>query len=152
MKKIYIITIIVALAILSYLLYSNLQKGIDESGTINLENISLPATNLIFSELADKNLPKIDLESGLGFKNPEINLSGIGDLDITPNPKISVPSFNFSMPIGNISLPQQQPKMPSGSGWSPNTSNCAMFSMVPSCSFVPQEHQDKCEQCKQAGY
>jgi len=151
MKKIYIITIIVALAILSYLLYSNLQKDIDESGMINLENISLPETNLIFSELENKDLPEIDLESGLGFESPEINLSGIGDLDMIPSTKISVPSFNFSMPIGNISLPQQQPSAPSG-GWSPNSSDCAMFSMVPSCSFVPQEHQDKCEQCKQAGY
>ena len=152
MKKIYILTIIIVLALLSYLLYSNLAKNNEDLGMINLGNITLPETNLIFSELEDKKLPEIELESGLGFDSPEINLSGIGNLDIIPNTQISVPTFNFSMPIGNISLPQQQqPSAPSG-GWTPNQSDCAMFSMVPSCSFVPQEHQDKCEQCKQAGY
>ena len=54
MKKIYILTIIIVLALLSYLLYSNLAKNNEDLGMINLGNITLPETNLIFSELEDK--------------------------------------------------------------------------------------------------
>lgn len=160
--KIIIILLVVVLVAGGYLLYSIFGKvgdGYDVLGLFDFETFGFSDVDLYLSDLSAAQLPEISLSDNLGFNLPDINMGSISEIGQTP-----VPSINFDASVFDVSSPQMGiPQIPSGpgqgedttsspGGWIPNVSDCAQFSMAPSCSFVPAQYQEMCKQCKAAGY
>ncbi len=111
--------------------------------------------DLYFSSLLPAEFLEVDLDSELDSSLPDMGFESFGEMgDIAiPEFSISEPDFNISSPSIESSIPQ----MPSSdeeapTGWTPNASDCASFSMAPNCSYVPAENRDMCEACKEAGF
>ncbi len=161
MKKIILIILILALIGGGYYFFSR-----DTEEEVSLEDELLDYQvnfsrdkDLYFSSLLPAEFLEVDLGSefdsslsGMGFES----FGEMGDIAI-PEFSISEPDFNISSPSIESSIPQMPSSDPSSgqeapTGWTPNASDCASFSMAPSCSYVPEANRDMCEACKEAGF
>ena len=138
MKKFFIIIIVILIAIIGvyfgFLKKPSLKTNI---GGIKISEIKMP------------------FESGL--ESLELNTFDIGaTLPANLFPNISVDT-NFSgnkggVQIGLPTISVGTPSWQSSGGPAIDESTCASFKTAPSCSFVPQQYRDLCQQCKAAGF
>ena len=90
---------------------------------------------------------------GLDIGNLALDALNIGvslPKDLFPNIKTGLDVSN----VGNINLPLVSFDLPSFGGQpaesSANEAVCDQFKTAPSCSYVPAQYQDLCQQCKEA--
>jgi len=153
-KKIIIYsTLIIILAVGAYLLFSN-----SNSNDTITDVPDMPDIDLSLSPLNSVNLPNIDFDTSMDFGSFDLGLAGINvgqdafnigdsndvDINFTDSDFSSMSFGSTGKTSGNGSG--------SGSTSGVNSANCSKFSSAPSCSYVPAQYQDLCEQCKTAGY
>jgi hypothetical protein len=161
MKK--IILIILILALIGggyYLFFRDTEEELSMEEELLDYQVSFSRDNdLYFSNLLPAEFIEVDLDSEFDSSLPGMGFESFGDMgDITiPEFSISEPTFNISSPSIGSSIPQM-PSSGSSSGeevptgWTPNATDCAGFSMAPSCSYVPAANRDMCEACQEAGF
>lgn len=108
---------------------------------------------------------KVSLKADItGIETPSINMpfeSGVNDLELNnfdlgaSLPSNLFPNISAGMQfgsVGEIGLPSVSGEMSAEglppAGWEPDEATCSQFNLAPSCSFVPSEYRDLCQQCK----
>ncbi len=118
---------------------------IDKKSSIELKNVpEMPEVDLSLSPIQDVKLPEIDLNIPIEFGEFKLTTQS-NDFDVNmslpENLDISFSDADFSgMNIGGTSGPTL------------NKSTCDKFKAAPSCSYIPAQYQNLCNQCKSAGY
>ena len=154
-KKIISVLSIVVIVVVAgaYLLISNKSDNIANEDLSNVPDI--PDIDLSLSPLGVAELPSVDLGEQINLDDfnmdiPEINLDA-EDISINDSSDVDI-SFTDS-DFSNMDFGSIGDGYGSGSGSSGvNKTNCSKFSSAPSCSYVPAQYQDLCNQCKSAGY
>ncbi|MBN1585207.1 hypothetical protein JW899_02450 [Candidatus Uhrbacteria bacterium] len=122
--------------------------------------VSAPAMDFSVSPLGESGLSDFNLGQGVSGDlfgsislNTDIGYGGKVTLTV-PKTEISAPnSYNIQVPSSQ--QPPSQPPSGNGQPASPSVSasDCAQFSSVPSCGYIPDPNgQALCEQCRAAGY
>jgi len=138
MKKIFIIIIIILIAIVISIYFGFLKKPSlrADIGGIEISEIKMPFE----SGLESLELNTFDIGATL-----PVNLFSNISVDTNFGAKGSV---QIGLPTVSVGIPNWQ----SSGGPAIDESTCASFKTVPSCSFVPQQYLNLCQQCKAAGF
>lgn len=120
-----------------------------------------PDIDLADSPLGKADLPEIEMDLGFtelgdiglsldsGDQSLQIPEANIGEIDIAV-PSLVPDSFNLSLP-SQTTAPTASETPDSGSASAPpvlDDSVCSAFGAVPSCSYVPAENRELCQDCK----
>jgi hypothetical protein len=114
----------------------------------------IESADLYFSDLPESSFPEIEL--GLDSEMESMDFS-LGDLDFDfstedYSPEISDDLFgDFSFNLPAIDFGQANAGDQS-QGWTPNSSDCALFASAPNCSYFSGNQKDMCEECQAEGY
>jgi len=100
-------------------------------------------------EIGELNLDELNIGVSLPsdlFSNISVD-SDIGKYEGKIDIGIPTISFDFQSLLKSLKVGSQAP-----SGPQINEDICLQFKSAPSCSFVPEEYRELCEQCKAKGY
>ncbi len=99
---------------------------------------------------------EVSFDTSLGGYQQEIDLS-------TPSVNIETGSLNWQSNSSNVPDSDKQQSQTDNNlknddnstpptSWQPDAATCSQFNSAPSCSYVPVQYQNLCQQCKDAGY
>lgn len=128
-------------------------KVSEEKDLVAGVEVSAPDFDFSVSPLNAIELSALNLSPGLS--SDLFSTSGASStLNYSNSANLTLPTISLTMPTNfNIeeSVPPTQETTPTQS--QVNASNCAQFSAVPSCTYVPDPNgQTLCNQCKAAGF
>lgn len=104
----------------------------------------------IKADFANLKVPDMRINlGGLDIGNLALDVLNIGaslPKDLFPNMETGLDVSS----VGDISLPSVSFDVPSFNGSGTDEAVCDQFKAAPSCSYVPAQYQDLCQQCKDA--
>jgi len=116
----------------------------------NFSDLEVPPVSLPSDvEIGELNLDELDIGVSLPsdlFSNISID-SNIGKYEGKIDIGIPTISFDLQSLLKSLKIGSQTPSEPQI-----NEQTCLQFKSAPSCSFVPEEYRELCEQCKAMGY
>ena len=126
----------------------------DTEQVLDAELLGLEGLDISDSPIPSLSIPEIELNilGGLGswiIETPDLSLGSSVSVE-TPSASLDLSDTVIDIDMGSMSGPPPAPPAtpPSAPPSGPDAATCAQFDSAPSCSYVPANVRDLCEQCK----